>query len=168
VPLESEEEDSELLISPETIEALSRIPGVTVAPVSADYHPPQYCGSAVELWPAGNPASLVGIGSWDPFQHLGRDFSVVFERIPSVAAAPRNVIYERFLNAIAHNEQLCRDDPARVSNDLKLRGWLERASECCYPDVAERARKLLQPRPAAGAQQQMETKPAKSWWQLWK
>jgi hypothetical protein len=150
VPFESEEEDDKLMISPKTIEALSRIPGVTIAPVSHEVEDhSQLCGSALQLWPIGNAESLLGIGSWDPFQHLGRDFNVVFEHIPSVAPPPRNVIHERFLNAITHNEQLCRDEPALPSKDPKLRGWLERARECCYPDVAERAWKLLESNSAA-------------------
>jgi hypothetical protein len=37
--------------------------------------------SAVALWPteAGDPAALLGVGTWDPLENLARDFRVVFE-----------------------------------------------------------------------------------------
>jgi len=36
----------------------------------------------VELWPveAGDPAETLGIGTWDPFENLDRDFTIAFVR----------------------------------------------------------------------------------------
>jgi hypothetical protein len=37
----------------------------------------------IEFWPkeAGNPAEILGLGTWDPLMNLEADFSVVFEHI---------------------------------------------------------------------------------------
>jgi hypothetical protein len=38
--------------------------------------------NALAMWPkeAGRPGEPLGVGSWDPLEHLARDFEVVFER----------------------------------------------------------------------------------------
>lgn len=39
--------------------------------------------NALAMWPkeAGAPGEPLGVGSWDPLEHLARDFDVVFERV---------------------------------------------------------------------------------------
>lgn len=75
-------EDPECNATPEDLAALARVPGVTVGAVHLmDDGAPLY-DSAVQLWPVGDPAQILGVGTWDPFQNVEREFVQVFERTP--------------------------------------------------------------------------------------
>ncbi len=76
--------------------------------------------------------------------------------------------YQRFLKIITLNEMLCRNDPGLVSRDPKLRSLLERAAQCSYPDIAERARKLLGITGAPASKENGKPQATKRWWQFWK
>jgi hypothetical protein len=76
--------------------------------------------------------------------------------------------YQRFLKLITLNEMLCREDPGLVSRDPKLRGLLERTTQCSYLDIAERARNLLQPKAAPAPKESGKKQAIKRWWQFWK
>jgi hypothetical protein len=94
-------EDEEIRFSESVALQISQIPNVAVAePEDTSAGDPLYA-SAVSLWPqaAGDPVTTLGIGTWDPFEHLERDFEEVFarkcpepaarERSSTTAAAPR-------------------------------------------------------------------------------
>jgi hypothetical protein len=73
-------------LSPEVLARVARLSGVTVkAARMIDGGLPPY-QSAVRLWPDGDPAAILGIGTWEPFQHVARDFAVAFEQIPAPVA----------------------------------------------------------------------------------
>jgi hypothetical protein len=79
-------EDPEQDPSAEALVRVGRLSGVTVGPADAiDGGLPLY-DSAVRLWPDGDPAAILGVGTWDPFQHMARDFGVAFEQIPAPVA----------------------------------------------------------------------------------
>lgn len=83
-------EDPELAYSPSELKQLAAVPGaVLLDPVEVSGGRELY-GSAVRLWPseAGDPADTLGIGTWDPFQNVGRDLEVVFQR-PCAAPAQK-------------------------------------------------------------------------------
>ena len=76
------DEDPELTYSEQVLSRIAAIPGVGVrAPVVVAGGDKLY-GSAVELWPAaaGDPAKMLGIGTWDPFDNVERDYAQVFCR----------------------------------------------------------------------------------------
>lgn len=83
-------EDEEIRFSEEVARQISRIPGVAVAEaVDTSGGDPLY-GSAVSLWPedAGDPVAMLGVGSWDPFEHLERDYEEEFGRKCPEPSAP--------------------------------------------------------------------------------
>lgn len=82
---ESEEDDAEFGIPPAILREIATVSGLSVEPSRTIDGGAPFYGSAVELWPWGDPTRLLGIGTWDPFLNLDRDFRTVFER---VAVAP--------------------------------------------------------------------------------
>jgi len=78
-------EDPETGLTREQLLALSQVPGVSLAPVQRFEGGTPLYGSAVALWPSGDPVSLLGVGTWDPFKHVEQDLEVVFEHLPAVA-----------------------------------------------------------------------------------
>ena len=84
-------EDDEIAYSEKVLERIRVLPDTTVAePERIDNGNPLY-ESAVLLWPqeAGDPAELLGIGTWDPFLKIDADFSTVASRICPVTKKPR-------------------------------------------------------------------------------
>lgn len=79
-------EDPEYNLTPEALAPLRQIPGVTVGPVRVIESGQLIHGSAVQLWPMGDPEVLLGLGTFDPFEHLDRDWEVVFERAPKASS----------------------------------------------------------------------------------
>ena len=76
-------EDPEFSYSEDVLNEIATIPGVRVAqPVVIEAGETLY-GNAVALWPAdaGNPAKVLGIGTWDPFDNIERDYAQVFSRV---------------------------------------------------------------------------------------
>lgn len=95
-------EDEEVRFSEAVAREISQIPNVSVADAEDTSGGDPLYGSAVSLWPqaAGDPVATLGIGTWDPFEHLERDFEEVFARkcpeppatarsSPATPAAPR-------------------------------------------------------------------------------
>jgi hypothetical protein len=87
-------EDEEIRFSESVAHEISQIPNVAVAePEDTSGGDPLYA-SAVSLWPpaAGDPVRILGVGTWDPFENLERDFDEVFARkCPQPAAPTRSV-----------------------------------------------------------------------------
>jgi hypothetical protein len=78
-----EEEEPEVELPPAVLRAIAAIPGLSIEPERTIDGGLPFYGSAVGLWPWGDPAKLLGIGTWDPFLNLERDFRTVFERAAS-------------------------------------------------------------------------------------
>jgi hypothetical protein len=70
-------EDPEYNLPEEALDDLRELDGVQVAPARVIDGGHTLYGNVVALWPIGDPGELVGIGTWDPFLELERDFEVV-------------------------------------------------------------------------------------------
>lgn len=75
-------EDPDLTPSTQELASLAQIAGLAVAPAQPIESGLPLYGSAVRLWPSGDPAKLLGIGTWDPFMNVDRTLEIVFERMP--------------------------------------------------------------------------------------
>jgi hypothetical protein len=67
----------------ELIAAASNVPGVSLqAPRDIEGGQVLY-ENPVDQWPktAGNPAEILGLGTWDPLLNIDEDFTVVFEKL---------------------------------------------------------------------------------------
>ena len=77
-----EDDDADFLA--EMIARIRGVPGLSVlAPRDIENGQTLY-ENPVEQWPkdAGDPAEILGLGTWDPLTNLETDFAVVFERCP--------------------------------------------------------------------------------------
>jgi hypothetical protein len=74
------------------LEAIRSIPGVSVTDPHLVTGAEALYGNAVQLWPpnAGDPIEMLGVGSWDPFDNVERDYAEVFVRACSPIPAPKN------------------------------------------------------------------------------
>jgi len=84
-------EDDEIAYSENVLARIRALPGTTVTePERVTNGNPLY-ESALQLWPseAGDPAKLLGIGTWDPFLQIDEDFSKVASRTCAVTRKPR-------------------------------------------------------------------------------
>jgi len=71
-----------LVMSAEELEFIARIEGVSVKPIELLEGGLPLYDSAVQLWPAGDPDVLLGVGTWDPFLNVENDLVAEFERVP--------------------------------------------------------------------------------------
>ena len=81
-PLNYLEDDDEEGLQ-DLIEAVKTVPGISVeAPRDIDGGQALY-ENPVSHWPesAGDPAEILGLGTWDPLLNLEDDFTVVFEKL---------------------------------------------------------------------------------------
>jgi hypothetical protein len=78
-------EDPEQNVPPATLSRLSCVPGVVVAPPRVVEGGKPLYENAVLLWPSGDPGAILGVGTWDPFEHVERDLRIVFEQLPVAA-----------------------------------------------------------------------------------
>jgi hypothetical protein len=84
-------EDGEIAYSENVLARIRALPGTTVTDPERVMNGNPLYESAVQLWPpdAGDPAKLLGIGTWDPFLQIEEDFSRVASRICPVTRKPR-------------------------------------------------------------------------------
>lgn len=84
-------ESPEITVSKEVLARLGQLPRVMVAPpVSVDRGRALY-SAALQLWPAaaGDPVEMLGVGTWDPFEHVERDYTETLSRPCAVTVKPR-------------------------------------------------------------------------------
>jgi hypothetical protein len=81
-----EEADFEPEITHEKISELNKVPGIKISTAiqiesQGGIYTKGFYQNAVSLWPLGDPETILGLGTFDPFENFEKDFEVKFERI---------------------------------------------------------------------------------------
>jgi hypothetical protein len=65
------------------LDALGAVPHIEIVETIDIEEGMQLYGNVLAVWPPEFPTAeqALGLGTWDPLEHLDRDFQVVFERL---------------------------------------------------------------------------------------
>jgi hypothetical protein len=88
-PIRFEEDDEQDVLPASLLKMIQGLEGVDLLGTASAQDGLKLYQFPVELWPveAGDPAETLGIGTWDPFENLDRDFTNVFARENGTAQA---------------------------------------------------------------------------------